>query len=155
MAKEICEEDLKKKLTPLQYRVMREKGTEKPFSGELVHNKGKGHYVCGSCGTEVFSSEAKFDSGTGWPSFDQPAAKNSVKTKEDLSHGMSRIEVMCPKCGSHLGHVFQDGPTKTGMRYCINSCALKFKKDNNGSSTANPDDFERKKKKRKRPKRKE
>jgi len=135
MAKEKpTEEELKKNLTPLQYRVMREKGTEKPFSSEFVHNREKGHYLCGSCGAKVFSSDAKFDSGTGWPSFDRPAAKDSVRTKEDLSHDMNRIEVTCPKCGSHLGHVFQDGPTKTGMRYCINSCALNFKKEKKASA---------------------
>ena len=126
---ELSEDELKKNLTSLQYNVLREKGTEAPFSGEFVHSKEKGHYLCGSCGAKVFSSKAKFDSGTGWPSFDKPAAKGSIKTREDKSHGMVRTEVICPKCGSHLGHVFKDGPTKTEMRYCINSCALKFRKE--------------------------
>ena len=133
--KKTSEEKLRKKLTPLQYKVLREKGTEAPFSGELVHNKEKGHYLCGACGAELFDSKAKFESGTGWPSFDKPAKKGSVKTREDLSHGMIRNEVTCPKCGSHLGHVFRDGPTKTGMRYCINSCALKFRKEKKKAGT--------------------
>jgi peptide-methionine (R)-S-oxide reductase len=117
------EEELKKKLTPEQYRVLREKGTEAPFSGKYVHEDKDGMYSCVVCNTPLFSSEAKFDSGTGWPSFDQ-ALPGAVKLSEDASHGMRRTEVMCATCGSHLGHVFDDGPTATGKRYCLNSVCL-------------------------------
>ncbi|TAL51711.1 MAG: peptide-methionine (R)-S-oxide reductase [Nanoarchaeota archaeon] len=120
-------DEWKKKLTPEQYRVLREKGTEAPGSGKLLYNKEKGSYMCAGCGQEVFSSENKFDSGTGWPSFDV-AIPGAVREIEDFGHGMHRVEVVCSKCGGHLGHVFDDGPTETGMRYCINSCALGFKK---------------------------
>lgn len=117
------EEEIKKKLTPEEYHVLREKGTEAPFSGKLVHDKRKGTYTCKVCGASLFSSDAKFDSGTGWPSFDQ-ALPGAVKETDDFSHGMTRTEITCAKCGSHLGHVFNDGPTKTGMRYCLNSVCL-------------------------------
>lgn len=113
-------------LTPEQYRIMREKGTERAFSGHLVHNKAKGSYTCAACGAELFSSDAKFDSGTGWPSFDSTANQENIILREDLSHGMKRTEVVCKACGGHLGHLFKDGPTETGDRYCINSAALAF-----------------------------
>ena len=119
------EENLKKKLTPEQYHVLREKGTEAPFSGKLLHEKGDGMYRCTVCSNPLFSSDAKFDSGTGWPSFDQ-AIPGSTKVITDDSHGMHREEVVCAQCGSHLGHVFPDGPTGTGNRYCINSVCLEF-----------------------------
>jgi methionine-R-sulfoxide reductase len=118
----------KERLTSEQYNVLREKGTERPFSSELLKNKEKGMYTCAACGTPLFSSNAKFDSGTGWPSFDEPANKEHIILREDGSHGMRRIEVVCKTCGGHLGHVFPEGPTKTGARYCINGCALAFKK---------------------------
>jgi peptide-methionine (R)-S-oxide reductase len=116
----------KKELTPEQYRVLREQGTERPFTGELLKEQRKGEYVCAACGTVIFSSESKFDSGTGWPSFFCPIKKDSVETKVDKKHGMERNEVICPKCGGHLGHVFDDGPPPTYQRYCMNSAALKF-----------------------------
>jgi peptide-methionine (R)-S-oxide reductase len=125
----INDDELKKKLTPQQYHVMREKGTEPPFRGKFLYNKKNGIYSCAACGQNLFSSKAKFDSSCGWPSFDLPISGDSIKTEEDRSHGMARVEVKCSKCGSHLGHVFDDGPTKTGLRYCINSCGLEFKDD--------------------------
>lgn len=121
-------DNFKKKLTKEQYHVLREKGTEQPFTSELLKNKESGMYSCAACGQVLFASNAKFDSGTGWPSFDEPANKENIILKNDTSHGMHRIEVMCRNCGSHLGHVFPDGPTKTGQRFCINGCALNFKK---------------------------
>jgi len=116
-----------KKLTPEQHHVLREKGTEAPFTGKWLHNKEKGTYMCASCGTELFSSDTKFDSGSGWPSFTD-ANKKNIELKEDNSHGMRRIEVLCKKCGGHLGHLFDDGPGPTGKRYCINSVSLDFEK---------------------------
>ncbi len=121
-------DEWKEKLTPEQYHVLREKGTEAPGTGKYVHTKDKGMYVCAACGTELFSSDAKFDSGTGWPSFTDPANRENIKLTEDTSHGMSRVEVTCKKCGGHLGHVFDDGPAASGKRYCINSCSLELKK---------------------------
>ena len=115
--------DWKKKLAKEQYNILRDKGTEPAFSGKLLDNKGTGKYICAGCGAELFSSDAKFDSGTGWPSFS--SAKN-VQLKEDSSFGMKRKEVLCKKCGGHLGHLFDDGPK--GKRYCINSGALEFKR---------------------------
>ena len=120
---DINEEELKKKLTEEEYKVLREKGTEAPFSGKLLHDDRDGMYKCKVCNQDLFSSEAKFDSGTGWPSFDQ-ALPGAVKEVSDNTMGMHRVEVVCSKCGSHLGHVFNDGPTDTGMRYCLNSVCL-------------------------------
>lgn len=117
------EEEWKKDLTPEEYRVLREKGTEAPFTGKYVHENKDGMYTCVACGNPLFSSDAKFDSGTGWPSFDD-ALPGAVRLEEDDSLGMSRTEVVCARCGSHLGHVFDDGPTKTGKRYCMNSVCL-------------------------------
>ena len=120
----------KSELTPEQFRVTRQKGTERPFSGTYVHSKEHGTYNCAACGAELFSSETKFESGTGWPSFTEPADRENVELHEDRSHGMLRTEVTCKRCGSHLGHVFPDGPQDAGgMRYCINSVALKLEPD--------------------------
>jgi len=120
------EKTWKKKLTPDQYHVLREKGTERAFTGKFVDHHGKGMYACAACGAELFSSDTKFDSGTGWPSFTD-VKKGNVTLTPDNNHGMNRIEVTCATCGGHLGHVFDDGPGKTGKRYCINSCSLDFK----------------------------
>lgn len=120
-------QEWKEILSPEAYEVLRKKGTEAPFTGKLLKNKEKGVYVCGACGHELFDSEAKFDSGTGWPSFNQPHSHQSLEEKEDKSLLMKRTEVICSKCGSHLGHVFPDGPGPDGLRYCINSLSLDFK----------------------------
>lgn len=117
------EDGFKKILTSEEYDVLREKGTERPFSGEYVHEKADGTYECKACGNPLFDSTAKFDSGTGWPSFDQ-ALLNAIEQRQDMSYGMVRTEITCARCGSHLGHVFDDGPTATGKRYCINSVCL-------------------------------
>lgn len=126
--KDMSETEWKKILTREQYKVLREKGTERPFSGKLLDNKDDGTYVCGACGNPIFTSESKFESGCGWPSFDD-AITNSVKLIPDFSHGMNRTEVVCANCGSHLGHLFNDGPTETGERFCINSISMDFEKD--------------------------
>lgn len=126
--KNMPEEYWKKKLTDQQYRVIREKGTEEAFSGKYFDNHEIGMYECVACGQQLFSSDTKFDSGTGWPSFDNPVNKEYIELLEDDRFGMYRTEAVCKNCGAHLGHVFNDGPTKTGLRYCINSCSLAFKK---------------------------
>ena len=119
----------REELSPERYRVLREKGTEPPFTGAYTHSKESGMYKCGACGFELFSSGTKFDSGTGWPSFTEPAVAENVRLEEDKSMFMKRTEVLCANCGSHLGHVFPDGPGATGDRFCINSLALDLDKD--------------------------
>ncbi len=118
--------DWRAQLTPEQYRVCRQQGTEPAFSGAYHDNKAPGRYLCAACGSELFSAEHKYDSGSGWPSFWQPFDEEMVATEQDRSHGMLRTEVHCNRCGSHLGHVFADGPQPTGQRYCINSVSLAF-----------------------------
>ena len=118
------EEQWREELSPERYAVLREKSTEPPFTGKYTYSKDDGMYHCGACGAELFSSDTKYESGSGWPSFYEPAVAANVKLERDETHGMTRTEVMCARCGSHLGHVFEDGPQPTGLRYCINSCAL-------------------------------
>jgi peptide-methionine (R)-S-oxide reductase len=123
---EKSEEQWRQELSPEQYEVLRRKGTEPPFTGRYVHTKEDGKYRCAGCGAELFSSDTKFESGTGWPSFYEPAANANIELVEDRSHGMIRTEVLCGTCGGHLGHLFPDGPAPTGQRYCMNSCALEL-----------------------------
>ncbi|HEY1370451.1 MAG TPA: peptide-methionine (R)-S-oxide reductase MsrB [Gaiellaceae bacterium] len=123
--KDRTDAEWREQLTPEQYRVLRQKGTEAPFTGEYDHTFEPGTYVCAGCGAELFSSDAKYDSGCGWPAFYEPARGEAIDEEADTSHGMVRTEVMCAECGGHLGHVFPDGPHPTGLRYCINSAALK------------------------------
>ena len=127
MESEKSEDKWKKKLTKDQYQVLRKKGTERPFTGELWDNHENGVYKCAGCGAELFSSETKFESGTGWPSFSDVMNNENIELKEDRSMGMIRTEVLCKNCGGHLGHMFRDGPQPTGCRYCINSVSLDFK----------------------------
>jgi peptide-methionine (R)-S-oxide reductase len=127
------EEEWREALSPEQYEVLRRQGTEPPFTGRYVYSKDDGIYRCAACGNELFSSDTKFDSGTGWPSFYEPAAADRVELRQDSSHGMVRTEVVCARCGSHLGHVFDDGPNPTGQRYCINSLSLDLDAEPGGS----------------------
>ena len=131
MAAEInkTDEEWRQELAPEQYEVLRLKGTEPPFTGKYVYAKDSGMYRCAGCGADLFHSGTKFDSGTGWPSFTEPAVVESVETFTDTSHGMVRTEVLCRRCGGHLGHVFPDGPGPNGLRYCINSCSLELEPD--------------------------
>jgi peptide-methionine (R)-S-oxide reductase len=123
------DEEWQEELTPEQYRVARQKGTERPFTGEYYDSKEKGIYKCVACGNELFASDAKFDSGCGWPSFTTPTIEDHVRTEVDTSHGMNRTEVLCASCDAHLGHVFDDGPQPTHLRYCINSVVLDLDKE--------------------------
>ncbi|MFN0072787.1 MAG: peptide-methionine (R)-S-oxide reductase MsrB [Chloroflexota bacterium] len=123
------EDEWRRELTPEQYNILREKGTERPFTGEYVHSKTDGTYICAGCGAELFRSDTKFDSKSGWPSFTEPANVEAVDLHVDSSYGMIRTEVTCKACGGHLGHVFDDGPAPTGQRFCINSVSLKLQPD--------------------------
>jgi len=122
------EEEWKAILSPEQYYILRQKGTERPYTGKLLDNKAKGVYCCAACGFELFTSDQKFDSHCGWPSFFDEMAGDRIKKQIDKTHGMTRVEILCANCDGHLGHVFEDGPEPTGLRYCVNSVSLEFKK---------------------------
>ncbi len=132
----MSDEEWKKQLDTETYQVLRKKTTERPFTGKYLHNKEKGTYVCAGCGAPLFSSDTKFDSGTGWPSFWSPYEKENVEEKSDRSLLMNRVEILCKQCGGHLGHVFEDGPEPTGLRYCVNSLSLDFKKSDEKKASA-------------------